>query len=976
MTINPAKLRQQISQFLKRLLPLSSLSAPIHPSTHPPIHPSTHPPISLRRLIPTTLFLLTLLLTLSITALTAPTLSSPPPQSPLASPDPPAAEWIDQGRDFYADGQYNQAAVSWRQAAQVYANQGDALHQAMALTYLSLAHQQLDQWTEAETAISASLDLLTQAPERGDSFLRSQLYAQALNARGRLYFALGRLEGALHSWDLAAETYRNLNDSTGVVGSLINQAQALESLGLYRRSCNTLLTALAVDARCDNLDADTLPTLVQTIESYPDPAIQTLGLRSLGTILRLVDSLDRSSQVLKAGLAIAEQQSSPPDQSAAWLALGETERARYQQVKESLGSRADSTDVAKLRHAAQPGIQAYQQAAQLAQIAGQSSPIANLIQIQAQLQRLSLLLDLQAWLQDHQQTSDQEKAQIQLLAQRLLAQSLTELPPSRPTLYAQLNLARNVIQLRQIDGLDPASDPTEAALQLASAGLTAATDLEDARGESYSLGVLGGLYEQLQDWSQALSFTQLALARAQTAQADEMKYQWQWQLGRIYAAQSQTLLAIDAYRQALNTLQPLRRDLAFLNPDIQFSFRENVEPVYRQLVNLLLEPETPSLENLKQARTVMDSLQLAVVENFLHQACSDATLEEIDQVVDQTDATAAFIYTVILDDRLEVILKLPQPQALQSYRVAAPKAEIEATLTALQRSLQQKLPSRRTQIQTLSKQVYDWLVAPAAAALEQSNVSTVTFVLDGQLRNIPIAALYDGEQYLIQKYAVAVTPGLQLLGPQPLERKSMQALVAGSAETIPNTRIRPLPGVMAEVESIKTALKNIDVLLNRAFTQQTLGQRINLRPVPIIHIATHGQFSSRSEDTYILAGDGDRININELAELLRRRDQTQLTPIEILFLSACQTVTGDDRASLGMAGVAVRSGARSTIASLWYADDEATAQLVGRFYHHLSDPNVPTKAKALQLAQQDLLNNPRLDLPVYWAPYVLVGNWL
>ena len=356
---------------------------------------------------------------------------------------------------------------------------------------------------------------------------------------------------------------------------------------------------------------------------------------------------------------------------------------------------------------------------------------------------------------------------------------------------------------------------------------------------------------------------------------------------------------------------------------MQFSFRENVEPVYRQLVNLLLESETPSPKNLDQARTVMDSLQLAVVENFLHQACSDATLEEVDKVVDQTNADAAFIYTVILDDRLEVILKLPQPGALQSYRVMEPKAEIEETLTELQRSLQQKLPSRRAQIESLSKQVYDWLVAPAAAALEQSNVSTIVFVLDDQLRNIPIAALYDGEQYLIQKYAVAVTPGLQLLGPQPLDRRSLQALVAGSSAPVPNARSRPLPGVMVEIESIKAAVKNTDVLLNQDFTQQTLGQRINRQPVPIVHIATHGQFSSRAEETYILAGDGDRINIDELAELLRSRDQIRPTPIELLFLSACRTVAGDDRASLGMAGVAVRSGARSTIASLWYADDEA-----------------------------------------------------
>ncbi|MCG8365670.1 MAG: CHAT domain-containing protein, partial [Pseudanabaenales cyanobacterium] len=668
-----------------------------------------------------------------------------------------------------------------------------------------------------------------------------------------------------------------------------------------------------------------------------------------------------------AGLAIAQQQPSAQEESATWLALGETERARYQQIKDASNGAA-SARVELLRTAANTGLDYYQQAAQSAvrAIAGKTRPVANLIQIQAQLQRLSLLLDLQSWLHAHNQNSDPEKLQIQTQVQTVLDSPLADLPPSRTTVYAHLNLARSLIQFRRMDGFDPAGDYTNKALQLAEAAFEMAAALDDSQAQSYALGVLGGLHEHLQNWPQAQSFTQSALDLAETTQAEDIIYQWQWQLGRIYAAQAQTQLAIDAYSQALNTLQSLRRDLAFLNPDVQFSFRENVEPVYRQLVNLLLKPATPPPDNLNQARAVMDSLQLAVVENFLQQACSDTTLAEIDQVVDQTDTTAAFIYTIILDDRLEVILKLPQPEELQSYRVVLPKAEIEQTLTALQRSLQQKIPSQRSPMQALSHQVYDWLVAPAEAALEQSAVKTIVFVLDGQLRNIPIAALYDGEQYLMQKYAIAITPGLQLLGPKPLERESLQALVAASAQPIPEARIRALPGVLVEIESIKAALANTDVLLDQDFTQQTLGRSINRRPVPIVHIATHGQFSSRSEETFIVAGDGDRIHINQLAELLRSRAQTRSNPIELLFLSACQTVAGDNRASLGMAGVAVRSGARSTIASLWYADDEATAQLVGQFYQYLSDPEVATKAEALRLAQQDLVNNPRMNLPVFW----------
>jgi CHAT domain-containing protein/uncharacterized protein YfcZ (UPF0381/DUF406 family) len=877
----------------------------------------------------------------------------------------PADQLVEQGRVFYTNQQFDQAVIRWQQAAQRYAEQEDDLHQAMALTYLSLAHQQQAQWSEAETAIHTSLQLLQSNHDLPE---QRSLYAQALSALGRLQLSQGQPEAALETWQRATESYEQLQDETGITGSLLNQAQALEGLGMYRRSCQTLLRALQVSSSCDRLEETEIELILQTFAAQSDRTIQLLGLRSVGNVLRLGGNLAGSREVLQQGLEIARSHSMRQFESAILLELGETERSLYSQIRD-LASVVSSDTIHQVQAQAEITLDYYQQAAQ-AFSAAPSNLTAELIQLQALIQHLNLNVDLQQWLNAHApEIESQIQPSIEAQIAALTHSSLWEFPPTRTLVYAQLSFVQSLMRLGLHD-----RTLAETALRFATSAQQNAEKLSDIRAQSYTLGTLGQFYEQNGDWAIAQQFTQSALQVAQAHQAEDIAYRWQWQLGRLYQARGETHKAIENYELAFNTLRGLRQDLAALNPAVQFSFREDVEPVYRQLVDLLLQ-EGHDLAHLQQARTIIDALQVAEVENFLQQACANAELAAIDQVIDQTDPTAAFIYTIILDDRLEVILKLPQSDQLQTHTVALSRSEVEQQLAELRRSLQQKLPSRLPDMQQRAQQVYNWLIAPFSNTLTNSTVKTLVFVLDGSLRNIPMAALYDGEAYLIQRYGVAIAPGLELLNPTVLNRNSLQALIAGATEAAPELGFPGLPGVEVEVDSIQRTLSTSDVLLNQAFTSEALSRSLQLKSVPIVHIATHGQFSSRAEDTFILAGNGDRITSQQLSELLNLR-QYQPTPIELLFLSACQTVTGDKRAALGMAGVAIQSGARSTIASLWYADDEASAELVAQFYQFLTDPQVSTKAEALRLAQQALLSNPKFSLPVYWSLYILLGNWL
>ena len=151
-------------------------------------------------------------------------------------------------------------------------------------------------------------------------------------------------------------------------------------------------------------------------------------------------------------------------------------------------------------------------------------------------------------------------------------------------------------------------------------------------------------------------------------------------------------------------------------------------------------------------------------------------------------------------------------------------------------------------------------------------------------------------------------------------------------------------------------------------------KQISKTPFPVVHLATHGQFSSNAKETFVLTWD-NRINVKQLGQLLQNRDTYSKNPIELLVLSACQTAEGDKRAALGLAGVAVRSGARSTLASLWAVDDQSTSAFMVEFYKQLSQPNM-SKAQALRQTQISLIKQSGFKHPFYWAPFVLIGNWL
>jgi CHAT domain-containing protein len=848
-----------------------------------------------------------------------------------------------QGRSSYELGQFRQAAAAFRQAAQVHQAQSDRVQQSLSLSNLALCQQQLGQWAEAEQAIATSLALLQSGRVRNDRAL-----AQVLEIRGSLSHAQGQDEAALRHWQQAAQIYDQLGNRDRAIENRVHQSQALQQLGLSRRARLTLTTALGLSETAID------PAALQALPPTPATA---LALQSLGEALRALGDLTPAQTVLEQSLARSQQLSLPLGptqlnlgnlhraQALAALQLTPLTPARAVELvqQNQAGRQFRHTELALRFHTQmQAAIALYQQAS--------TTPASRTI---AQLNQLSTLIELQQW------------DAVQKL-RPVVEQHVQALPTDRSSIAARINLAQSLTKLR------PIADPLPIAQLLATAAAQAKA-LSDPRAESFAWGNLGQLYEQTGQLPAARQLTHRALRLAQSIEAADVAYLWQWQLGRVLKAEGDRPAAIAAYRQAVATLTRVRRDLVAAAPDQQFSFRDAIDPIHRELVTLLLEAESaaPGTDALQLARSAIEALQGAELVNFFREDCLVAVPEQIDRV----DPTAAVFYPILLPDRLAVIVSLPG-QPLRSYatpvqtRLTAEK--LDAIATQLRLSLQQG-NTPESEFLPPAQQLYDWLIRPVQADLQAQSIKTLVFVLDGALRNLPMAVLHDGQQYLVQRYSIALTPGLQLLSSQPLKQRRLTALIAGLTQA--RSGFAALPNVQTELQAVQSHITNSQVLLDNRFTHRDLQASLHGQPAAIVHLATHGQFSSQLDNTFILTWD-DRLDTNQLRRLL----QTHLTadqPLELLMLSACETAAGDSRAALGLAGVAVRSGARSTIATLWQVNDAASAQLVEQFYHQLPRSGI-SKAEALRQAQISLLQSPTADYhhPYYWAAYVLVGNWL
>ena len=885
------------------------------------------------------LFALGLVISITAKAVAIPTTSQ-------IKSDP--VELINLAKQFYFNEQYDWASKIWQQAVTAFKRQGDVLNQSMALSNLALTQQKLGNLTAAEKAIADSLKLIQIQSQTEE---QQEILANSLDIQGSIERSRGQSKLAFETWQQAAEIYQKLDDNKAIIKNQIRQAQALQDLGYYRRASKIL------------------NSVTKTLSDRPNSSEQVLALLTYGNTLRAVGNLAESLKVLQQAVKIAEELNASEPKNAVLLSLGNTVRALGNRVEPQAIPQVDLASPQCLSNNNSENAQAYYlQAVDCYQQSALSTDLET--KSKAQLGLLSLLISNPTLLDLGSKTQ-----QIPHLIANIKT-NLAHLPVTHTTIYDRIDLVQSLICLQP--NTTKFSSPVvrqcrsslstdlkiswaqiESEVKIA---LEQANRLQDELAIAYADGYLGAVYQQTGKLTPAQQFTERALLTEDSTFAPEIAYRWQWQLGRIYQLQNEPKAALQAYNSAFNSLQPLRANLVAIDPETQFAFRDQIDPLYRERVALLLA-NNPSQENLVQARDTIEALQIAQLNNFFREACLDAQPQEIDNI----DPEAAVIYSIILPDRLALILSQPK-QPLRYYQTAIEQPGIKRVLDDLNEELKLGYSPPSTKPQP-NQTFYNWLIRPLESQLVANKTKTLVFVLDGIMRGIPVAALYDRNEnkYLIEKYSLALTPGLQLLTSPSLTPDTLKTIAGGLTKS--RQGFDSLPYVREEVSKIATLVPS-EILLNENFTKDRLRQAVTTLPYPIVHLATHGQFSSRAEDTFLLAWNS-RIEVKDLDQLLQDRDFAENTPIELLILSACQSAEGDERAALGLAGVAIRSRARSTLATLWSIDDDSTAELTIQFYQALKQGK--TKAEALREAQLSLLKS---QDPSQWSAFVLVGNWL
>ncbi|SLM31863.1 exported hypothetical protein [Desulfamplus magnetovallimortis] len=562
---------------------------------------------------------------------------------------------------------------------------------------------------------------------------------------------------------------------------------------------------------------------------------------------------------------------------------------------------------------------------------------------------------------------------------------------------------------------------------------------QDPRLVSLAHGSMGELYESRNRIEDALILTERAVTSAGAIQDHDLLMQWEWQMGRLFKSKGERNQAIAAFQRALFHVDAIRQDMAIANEEGCSSFRTTLFPIYTGLADLLLEASGHEKDSfvqqqlLREAQQAVEKSKQSELRDYFRDPCIDAMAQEITTLSSGT----AVIYPVIFPDRLEILADIGGTLYRKTALVRG--EIVEDTVSQLSLNLRNNLFYEQLGKEVygwliaplkslLEENRVDTLVfvpdgvfrmLPMAALWDGTgflaqHYAVVTepglMLLDpkplprGQMRGLMAGMSEPGPvimelpgilwQTLCQTTLDSRDRGVRGFSVKSAQLKrdnaeletpssstdsssSQFSQISDSSQTAEAEaqhvkELLRLPGVAGEMENISANLKG-QLLMNDEFLLNRFASELEHKDYGVIHIASHGFFGGNPDENFIMTYD-KILSMNLLEEFIRPREFAQ-KPVELITLSACQTAEGDDRSPLGLSGVALKSGARSVLGSLWPVSDIATQKLLSTFYERLAKEEI-TKAKALQEAQIALINQKQYNAPFYWAAFILLGNWL
>ncbi len=582
--------------------------------------------------------------------------------------------------------------------------------------------------------------------------------------------------------------------------------------------------------------------------------------------------------------------------------------------------------------------------------------------------------------------------------------------------------------------------------------LEIAREVNDRRGEGETLSSLGGFYYSRGDHAKAIDYHKAELDIARKIKNRDGERIALSKIGSTLQKQSQPDLAIVFYKQSVNVSESMRKEMKKLPREVQEIYTSSVAGTYRSLADLLL-----TQERIREAQSILELLKVQEVQSYgdgettspiqlRFHASETKALEGFEAMI-ATDTVSLQTLTAlaqplsqnrdrIVQDSNNIPSEIGNPQAVlqanpnslliqnlvvgdklwviwttaseKTTAIAVPNVT-QARLNITVEKFRQQIGSPYSdlaQLKATSQQLYNWLIPPQLQAeLNQNPQQHLIFSLDHVTRYIPVAVLFDGNQYLAQRYILSnlITTASDTRDRLSLNGQPPNILALGTSKAFPPT-FNALPNVPAELSAIvrdgnKQGIYPGKIRLNEAFTTDSL--RDNRDSFRVLHIATHGSFNPKSiTESFLLLGDGNRLPITEIASL------TNLNTTHLVVLSACETgLSGsaqDGTEISGISGYFLYRGAKAVIASLWSVNDASTTLLMQQFYKNLAQGI--SKSEALRQAQLFLLNQktsstakddraalqpldpnqqtrPELKSigyshPYYWAPFILIGNGL
>ena len=557
------------------------------------------------------------------------------------------------------------------------------------------------------------------------------------------------------------------------------------------------------------------------------------------------------------------------------------------------------------------------------------------------------------------------------------------LPATHDHGFLLVSIGQALLNERKVEAKSATADvrSSHKAFEALTDAMKVAKQLNDQALACYALEAMAKLYRQNGQLNDALSLTQRGATLADKSGLSRVAYRLEWLRGWVLNEIGHPDESIAAYAEAVRHAVAVQSQTVlgmgnryetqgdYSSTNSGDNPGDNLRPLFWQYADLLLQQaitETAHDESQKLMRlaiNTLEQLKTAELADYFQDQCIHQL--SIETLQGNLAADTAVIYLVLLEDRTEILIDMQD--GIRRYTAPVDRATLVKEVQLFRDELVDESTRRHLH---QARQLYDWLIAPIDKVLQSKGIDTLVFVPDGPLRSIPMAALHDGQQFLIERYAMAVTPGMTLTDPRPLEQVQVHLLGAGLTHDS-DKKGEPLPYVQEEIDKITRLFSESKKILNEHFTSNGIEEQVRDTPYSIVHIASHANFGSRPSDTFIKAYDSHLTltDLQRMVGMARFRDQ----PIELLTLSACETAAGDDRAALGLAGVAIKAGARSALATLWPVIDQTTPLLMSEFYQQIRDHPGLSKAKALQRAQVKLLQ--KHSDPKFWSPFLIIGNW-